>query len=632
MGSNTPCEYPQHCMCDTVRMRCENFIPRYVPDYVSEIILSLSLFNSTLLTPGIFCNVSWNGVTRLSIKDTGSQSFFFNNYIFICLKKIQVLKLYTTNSLNASKNVLYGLDSVKVLDLSGCDRLRTKDLVILLSGKTNVANLQKLFLTNTGNIYEGINISKDLIDALSDKDITEVDLSSTIISANNPILDGICDTLKMVNLSNSILAIDSYFLLNRTCRSLRILDLNALNDPHRTRKHHNVSCINKSLPVPTWLFDGFQFFQYLDIINLSRLTTDTDFLFFINCSVLGVNESVYVKEIHISGYNIPTLDMEVHKIQNKLQYIDLSNNKIETIGLNLLKRFQYLTKLDLSKNKLSQTNLFDRTFSLLFQNNSHLEDINLNDNGLSYLPASTFSSNIYLKRIDVSNNLFKQITFNVSRLINMNILDMQNNSIQYLDESSRRAVESLYKKHKRLKNLIKQNSSATFLIDLRSNPFSCECDSLQFVKWFVASPIFKATRHQYHCKSDGQEIEMNNKAIEAAEDDCERPKRTLRKILLSSVIPTAIATLLLMVFIYVVKRYRKKKFYQRLKDQVGLLHDDEIGFRFPVFMSFSSDDSEFVLPNVLSPLQVRDNVNINSVESSQVLRPLVQSNSPNRLI
>ena len=241
--------------------------------------------------------------------------------------------------------------------------------------------------------------------------------------------------------------------------------------------------------------------------------------------------SLNLKEIHFSGYNIPAADVEVHNISDKLEYIDISNNKIEIIGPNSLKSFQHLIKLDLSKNKLSQNHLFGDTFSVLFQNNSQLQEISLKDNGLRYLPSTIFAFNIYLKQIDISMNFIRQITFNISRLKYLDTLDMRNNIIQHLDESSRRALDTLYEKHQSRNNHTKQNTASTFLIDLRSNPFSCECESLQFVKWFVGSPIFTATRHLYHYKADGQEIEMNRKAIEAAEDDCERAKRKLRKLL-----------------------------------------------------------------------------------------------------
>lgn len=82
MGSTISQGCPDNCTCDAVRMRCENVIPRTVPNYTSEIILSLC--NSTLLSPGAFCNVSWDSVIRLTIRDTGRNMFSFDNYIFIC--------------------------------------------------------------------------------------------------------------------------------------------------------------------------------------------------------------------------------------------------------------------------------------------------------------------------------------------------------------------------------------------------------------------------------------------------------------------------------------------------------------------------------------------------------------------
>lgn len=351
------------------------------------------------------------------------------------------------------------------------------------------------------------------------------------------------------------------------------------------------------------------------MLNLSRATLNVHYIYLYNCSIVWLPPvSSNLIEFRWSGQNVLAFDVQF-KFMNQLQFLDFSDNRMESIGPYSLEGFQHLMKIDLSNNKLSQTHLFYETFSVLFQNNPHLEEISLNNNGLRYLPSRTFAFNSYLKRIDISSILFQQITFKVSRLLNLDTLDMRNNSIQHLDESSRRALDSIYEGHQRQQNHTKQTKASTVLIDLRSNPFLCECDSVQFVKWFVASPIFTATRHRYHCKANGQEIEMNNKAVEAAEDDCERPKRKLRKLLLSTVIPTITATLLALVIVYVVKRYRKKKFHQQFEDQVCLLHDGEIGFRFPVFLSYSSDDSEFVIPNVLNPLKVRNYVNTHSLRA-----------------
>ena len=590
---------PVNCTCDAEQMRCKNNIPRTTPNYVNEVLLSFS--NSIPLSSGIFCDVSWKNVSKLSVDYSGSAAFYLGNYVFMGLKQIQVLKLHTEKRFQAYSNSLYGLENVTVLDLSGCTRLGTKDLITLFSIKTNIANLKKLFLSKVGREHEGIELSQSLVDVLANKDIHEIDLSNTPIFTDNPNMDGICDSLKKMNLSSSEINRMSHFDLYRTCMSLRSLDLNAMTLPKA--KPDNVSCINDDFSIGELL----PFLQYLNMLNFSRIDAEIHYFYFMNCSVTGLPLRFNWKEFHFSGYNLPILNVKIEEnFFDQLQYLVLSNNGIETISSETFKNFSSLVKIDLSNNKLSQTKFFNETFSILFETNYHLEEIDLNENGLRYLPLTTFSSNFYLKRLDISNNMFKQITFNASRLINLNIFDMRNNSVESLDEFSRWNLDSLLQMRTSRENYTKQNSTSTLLIDLRENPFSCKCDSLQFIKWFVASPIFTTTRQHYHCQADGKEIQMDDKAIAAAEEDCERPIRELRKILLSSLIPTIVIILLVLIIFNALKRYRKGKFYQRLEDQVDLLHYDKIGFRFPVFVSYASDDSEFVITNVLNPLKVRD--------------------------
>ena len=459
---------------------------------------------------------------------------------------------------------------------------------------SSMSNLKKLILSGFGYLHYGLNLSQYLIDVLAYKDITELDLTNTRVSSNLTNISCICDTLKIMNLSNSYINFN-HLLYYSSCKSLRILDLTGASFP--------LSKFVKTIfENQHGTFKNYTLLKNLDILYVSRLIPAGKIVSITNCSVTGFGKIYNLKELHLNGYTVRTLDVEIENLFNQLQYFDLSGNRIQSIGPNIFKTFKHLIKLDLSKNNLSQSKLFDFTFSVLFQNNSNLNEI-LNDNGLKLLPPGTFASNSHLKRIDISNNNFKQITFDVSRLINLDIIDMRNNSVQYLDKFSRGALDSLYKMQ-RLRNHVWPNAT-TFLIDLRENPFSCKCDSLLSLKWFIVSPIFNTTRHQYHCEIDGREIQMNDKAVAAAEDDCERPKRKMRKILFSSLIPMTVTVTLILVTTYVVKRYRRKKLYQRLEDQVGLLHDNKIGFRFPVFVSYSSDDVAFVIPNVMNPLRVR---------------------------
>ena len=85
VGGSFPPGCPDMCKCEGEQIRCEQFIPRMVPNNISEVLLS---FNSTLLSSGIFCNVSWNNVKKLSISYTAEWPGYFSldNYVFLCLK------------------------------------------------------------------------------------------------------------------------------------------------------------------------------------------------------------------------------------------------------------------------------------------------------------------------------------------------------------------------------------------------------------------------------------------------------------------------------------------------------------------------------------------------------------------
>ena len=222
-------------------------------------------------------------------------------------------------------------------------------------------------------------------------------------------------------------------------------------------------------------------------------------------------------------------------------------------------------------------------------------------NGIPFLPNDTFFSNTMLERIDLSENSFQQITFEITHLRHLKVLDMQKNSIESLNTFSRISLDKLYN-HQNKETSETDNHS--LLADLRGNPFSCSCQSLDFLKWFVSSPVFKYTRHQYSCKIDGQTIPMNVAAVSAAQDECEKPIRRKRKLVLLSVLPTIAAFAVLSRILWIIKKRRERLRQRRLEDRIKLIQDGDIEEKFLVFLSFSSDDERFVAANILQPLKV----------------------------
>ena len=194
-----------------------------------------------------------------------------------------------------------------------------------------------------------------------------------------------------------------------------------------------------------------------------------------------------------------------------------------------------------------------------------------------------FPSNRLLKHIDLSRNSLQQLTFGISKIERLRSLDLSHNRIEYLNTFSMNSLVALQNKSSFPRN---NNINATFAIDLKGNPLTCSCEDLDFLQWFVESPLFVLTKHDYNCSLEGKTIPMNDEAISAAQDDCEKPVRRCRKILLSALL-LSLAFIFIAIFITIlVRRQRRKQYYYHLNDQVNKIHETMNECRFPVFFSY----------------------------------------------
>ena len=240
------------------------------------------------------------------------------------------------------------------------------------------------------------------------------------------------------------------------------------------------------------------------------------------------------------------------------------------------------------------------TFQKLFRWNENLTSIDLLSNGLSYFPDKSFLSNANLVEIRLSQNSFTQLSLDVSNLHKLELLDLRYNDIQYLDEQSMQKVEFLNNQHQNGLQLGQNNTKLQLLLE--GNPFTCKCEALTFLQWFVTSPIFNSS---YTCDVDGRTILMTQQPVHEASEDCKRPIRRRRNIALSTVLPAAaIATIVAMVIILYRRRKRRLE-QQRFDDTLRLIKEELIGYEHTVFLSCSSVDREFVNQHIRKPMQVR---------------------------
>ena len=585
---------PKSCKCANKRMKCSWEIPTFIPDRITDVeLLDIEV---DMYVDGVFCRTTWNNVQHLTLAcgDTCQQTANWGNNTFRCLHNLTSIKLMLDHLAGFDKGTFLGLNKVTSLDLTDCQRVCSYDLITALADNTVLPLLSKLILKKIGTVGCSVEIEIDqkLVDILGKRPIYILDLSFCPIVFVHPNLDPLCDTLTSLDISYSTIGKRSKLDSSKCCKSLQVLTLNGAHLPNAMILPFNNTFTNKHASM-----NGHDQL-FLSVNNLycnSLFSRDYTFVF-INSSLTLMGKT-NITNLEICGYNFINFDLMINFTENHLRRVALANNSMENIGVNVFRSLTLLSEIDLSNNRLSQTNAFETTFQQLFRKNSLLQKMNLSSNNLTHLHFYTFKSNALLSSLDLSGNKFEQILFDVKSLRHLTLLDMRNNSIIALNAESRNGLDTLY----RLQH--KTNIKRTFEVDLRGNHLSCDCDALDFVEWFVSSPLF-TNKDQYTCHANGRSLSMTDLAIRAAEDDCERPIRRRRTIILAVVVPSITLCCVVGVIIGIIKQRRRLLRNKRFNDRVKLLQDDCVDFRFLVFLSFSSEDDEFVMKQVLTPLQV----------------------------
>ena len=553
--------------------------------------MELFEIESDVYVDGVFCNSSWNNVRSLGITCLVRcrQKFTMENNTFRCLPNLESLKLTFDQLMGFSEGIFMGIEKVASLDLSRCERLCSSHLISALSNNTVLPLLARLMLKAFGINWwpKEIVVDQTFVDVLGARPMQILDLSYSNIAFVNPNLGPVCDTLTTMNFRHSMPSARSKFDKTNACDSLQTLDL--------TGAHLLAEILPFSLNKNISLDSYGQFFLSVKNIYINNLLPKS-----IHFSLQGIHllaTKNNIMNMEVCGYSFLNFDVKFQFKENHLRRIALADNNIENIDSDVFENLTLLKEIDLSNNKLSRSKNINKTFQQLFRSNTRLEKLTLASNDLTHLPYETFRSNTMLTSLDFSANKFEQITFDMNFMLNLTSLDMRNNAIFALNSDSKNALDALY----RIQQAAKANK--TFEVDLRGNNFSCECASLDFIEWFVYSP-FVSNKDQSMCHVNGHSYAMCNEAIRATTEDCERPIRRRRKIILATVVPSVTLVFVICVTIGIVKQRRRTLRRKRFDDRVRLLQDDDVDFTFLVFLSFSSEDDQFVMEHVYTPLQV----------------------------
>ena len=220
-----------------------------------------------------------------------------------------------------------------------------------------------------------------------------------------------------------------------------------------------------------------------------------------------------------------------------LLVLDLSHSGLKSLHTGTLKSAPNLRSLLLSGNELG-SNSFHWETAMGFV--PKLEMLSISGNKIKQLPRQTFSKATALREIDISQNSLSEFNIQIKPLIHLESVDLSANLITSLKQPF-------------LNELIERVSTNTTLtINLAGNPFQCDCDSidfLKFIKSITAYNIIFKHLHEYHCLYFNEQVPMVIVDILALEDSCKETNYY-------TIIIAVLVTIIVMLVIVAVIMYR----------------------------------------------------------------------------
>ncbi len=226
---------------------------------------------------------------------------------------------------------------------------------------------------------------------------------------------------------------------------------------------------------------------------------------------------------------------------NHLQTIDISHNQWKRLNVEIIESLPNLRVVFMSGNRFgSDSSLLSSAIKAL----TKAEHITLSRNGIKTLPEDTFQNNKELHTLDLSHNFLSDLAFTMKNLSSLANLDISFNELPSLQFNFVGELSSRPSLNKTLK------------LNLKGNPFQCNCDAIDFLKFAKQILDYKIVfEHfeEYACQYDGKNIHITEVDVASLEAACAE----------SSLLVTVSATLssiivLLIIISVLVYKYRWK--------------------------------------------------------------------------
>ena len=572
----TDCSNKRECKCTGFQLECYHTMPDTIPSFITEVIA----YETPLGDVFNFSDPGWVNITYLSI-NPGSSSFaneeephrILRENEFIALKNLRYLQIACNCLREIHENAFRGLSKLNTLDLSNNVALSKGSLVKSLTGGGIVPKLQELYLSNASVLYLDTVQGRDMLSAVKNKPIKVLDISNTNTQWLGwlNLLTGL-PFLEKLNISNTsiYMLIDIFSETETSSTNLSTLD---------------VSYIPYAEPLdiyPDWV-RIIDLERRLTPLNLTELYAKKLLRNHIN--VYGTTNSTHLCTTVISDKTNKSINICFEKDVSKTEKLVISENSVTYIEPRIWQGFNGLRYLDISKNDLGFAFSKDDYAVSTLDNLENLEVFILSENNITHIPDDTFRSSKYLKVLDLRKNKLEGITFRTDYLHSLTKLDISHNNIIFLDEISLHKINFI----RNPQQMNRSSIAGKVQISLKGNPFVCSCENTQFLYWLLT---FNKT---YTCKFGSEQKIIDRSFIQRVEYQC----KEIIVITVYSILSLVLITLIAVATYFLVKE--RKRILQRKIINAGIeiyrVKRNEMKIP-PVFLSFSSDDDEFVMDEI----------------------------------
>lgn len=274
----------------------------------------------------------------------------------------------------------------------------------------------------------------------------------------------------------------------------------------------------------------------------------------------------------------------------RLKIIDFSYSKFVNFRLNLAN----VSKLILRNNTLGK---YLANNGYMKSNESRIEHIDLSYNSIYKLYYPIFHGQPNLQNIDLSGNLLREISFDLSYSISLESLNLSGNYIMLFTEETMRNLDTISKYRK-------------LTVDLSYNELQCSCSALSFLLWMRNGPVHFHQFVHYKCTNSGESLEYRtvNDATRHLQKECINTSHVLAG---ASSLLIIILSFILGAIVYR-QRWKLRYMFYSAKSKYNKYKAvaDVIEYTYDAFISYSEDDRSFVLTDCIDRLEKEEHLSL----------------------